>query len=1074
MAGSYCRRLPLCMKEDSPTLRCQQWKGYKAKSTKFYKGDTVIRWKDPDAELRLTRVDKSASGTYKCSQVLDRNSLVYETTFEDKANITVKELFPDPEIKVSLYPVRVGAAMTLTCDTHLAPPRAQTELRFAFYRNGQKVQDFGRSGKYRVKSSEPYHSGDYTCDARTSSESVKKTSRSTNIRIEGAASRPVVSISPDWGKVFTGESITLTCNTDATDQTDQRYYWFKDRLFIRGYGKTFTITYADTRDTGEYRCQTHRGGLSDPIKVDVRTEAVILQTPPAVYEGDVLHIRCHYRKGDSKHVEFYKDNKFIKESSADVEFELGPVTRSASGSYKCKYGQNEEASTHITVEELFSDPEIKVSPYPVTVGTAVTLTCDTRLAPPRAHTKLQYAFYRNRQRLNNMDGSNTYNVQYNSADYYTCQANTLSGSVMKTSRELNFKFGGVEVKLEISASPNTGKIFRGESITLTCNLDSTNNYNSLYYWYKGNEYLNVNGKTIVIQSAGKNDGGDYHCNTSTNDRSDPFMLDVNDGAAVRPGISAAPNTGKIFTGDSVTLTCNVDSLDEGSQAYYWYKGRDYIYYSGKSFTIHSAERDDSGDYQCCTDSGDTSDPFTLDVSDDVSVARVRVGLKPSGGLVRERERLDVTCSVDRGSGTLEFNWCRQDAGTCEKKQLTDSQEARFVVESVVEGYSGEYYCSVTVSKPQAQIRSETVKISVIVPVSEVTISANIDDPEMVAGNNVTFTCSVKQGSSPSFLWLHNEKEVNSQSGLYQIRESGKMLYIESISTHHEGTYQCRASNQVSPDRTITLSRILTISVFVPVSDVRIRADKEDLKMVAGANVTFTCSVERGTSPSFLWLHKGEKVAIEAGLYQIRESGKTLYIESISPDHEGTYKCQASNQVSPSESFTAESNVLTISLSGKTSDFLSLTIALIFLVVLLIITTLVFTYRRKLSFIFTKCHEPVPRQDVFFAKGRVRAAPRPQNETNHSHQEPLESRNLPAKNVNEGDDVCYSYIDIRCRPQDSSPPRAVSILDIYVKRSADIWSVSPRTTFRTLEQSPLKLEECFDLIIHFCSRISLFK
>uniref|UniRef100_A0A8C5MX45 Ig-like domain-containing protein n=1 Tax=Leptobrachium leishanense TaxID=445787 RepID=A0A8C5MX45_9ANUR len=912
--------------------------------------------------------------------------------------------------------------MTLTCDTRLAPPRAQTELRFAFYRNGQKVQEFGRSRKYRVKSAEPYHSGNYTCDARTSSESVKKTSRSTNIRIEGAASRPVVSISPDWGKVFTGESITLTCNTDATDQTDQRYYWYKDDLFIRGVGKTITITSAETRDTGEYRCQTHRGGLSDPIKLDVSTEAVILQTPPAVYEGDVLRVRCSYRERDSnRYRAIYKENNYIQ-SSDTPEFQLRIVGRSDAGLYKCKSGYRYEVSAHITVADLFSDPEIKVSPYLVTEGAAVTLTCDTSLAPPRAQTELRYTFYKNGESRNPMPGrSNKYEIpdfdKFRSG-VYTCEARTVDGNVKKTSRKLEITTE--TARPEISASPNTGKIFRGESITLTCNLNSQYNYYETYKWYKGSLDMNTNKKTIEIQSNDKEDGGDYHCKTSTSDRSDPFMLDVNDGAAVRPGISAAPNTGKIFTGDSVTLTCNVDSLDEGSQAYYWYKGRDYIYYSGKSFTIHSAERDDSGDYQCCTDSGDTSDPFTLDVSDDVSVARVRVVLKPPGGLVLERERLEATCFVDRGSGTLEFSWCRQDVGTCEKKQLMGSQEAHFVVESVVKGCSGEYYCSVTVTKLQAQIRSETVKISVIVPVYDARIHVDREDLGVLAGDSMTFTCSVERGSSPSFRWLHNGEEVDNRSGLFQFGESRKMLFLESAGSYHGGSYQCWASNQLSSNRTFTvLSNVLTIRVSVPVSGAIIDIDRQNLEMVAGDNVTFTCWVERGSSPSFLWLHNGEKVDNEAGLYQIRESGNTLYIDSVDSQHGGTYQCQAINQFPPDKTFTVNSNILTISVSGKVSVFQAVMISLILFVILLVISILIFTYRHKLSLPFIKNHQT----DERFSKINVRPALIPQHETSPpiSNEEQSEYRNLPARDVLEGDDICYSYIDIRCRPQDSSLP-----------------------------------------------------
>ncbi|CAH2327106.1 Fc receptor 3 [Pelobates cultripes] len=190
-----------------------------------------------------------------------------------------------------------------------------------------------------------------------------------------------------------------------------------------------------------------------------------------------------------------------------------------------------------------------------------------------------------------------------------------------------------------------------------------------------------------------------------------LSLEVTNEKLVRPVISVTPNTRKIFIGDSITLTCNVESVSQGDQNYYWYKDSKYVYITGKTFTIQSAEIDDSGDYQCETERGDQSDAFNLDVGNDLST-RVTVILGPPGGLITKGERLKVTCSVDRGSGNLEFKWCKQDSENCNKMYQAGSHQEHFLVESVVESYSGDYFCSVTANNIQVVFKSETVKISV--------------------------------------------------------------------------------------------------------------------------------------------------------------------------------------------------------------------------------------------------------------------------------------------------------------------------------------------------------------------------
>ncbi|CAH2327104.1 Fc receptor 6 [Pelobates cultripes] len=396
----------------------------------------------------INRATSEDSGDYTCTYK------VITSYRSDPFTLKVSDdVFSDPELNMDPIQLTVGAPMTLTCATRLAPYKLGTELQVAFYRNGEKVQEFGKSNQYRVKSSKLYHSGDYTCEVRTATDSVRKISQKLNIKIEGTMARPVISLTPNWGKIFTGESVTLTCNVGFSEQDKQKYYWYKDKQKISKSEKTFKIQSAITDDSGFYQCQTRSSGFSDPITLDVRNNDFILQAPNSVYEGDYLKLECNKKtKYSDFSPRFYHRDKLLQSDSGS-NFHLDNAETSDSGTYRCTYnyyyGDYYEDSANVTVQELFSIPHISVSPNPLTLGADTTLTCDTSLALLRADTELEFAFYRNGKMVQGFRTSNTYRIKILDWDLlgnYTCDAITSTRSVKKTSRRSNIKIAVMFLK----------------------------------------------------------------------------------------------------------------------------------------------------------------------------------------------------------------------------------------------------------------------------------------------------------------------------------------------------------------------------------------------------------------------------------------------------------------------------------------------------------------------------------------------------------------------------------------------------------------------------------------------------
>ncbi|XP_072284088.1 low affinity immunoglobulin gamma Fc region receptor III-B-like isoform X2 [Pyxicephalus adspersus] len=269
-----------------------------------------------------------------------------------------------------------------------------------------------------------------------------------NLGKSGGAIRPVVTLAPNWGNILYYDNVTLTCDVPSTGPEEPRTYsWYRNKSLISGGQQRLQIISSSVQDTGDYQCQTGAGDISDPVFLNVSKNFVILQRPPsAIYEGDPLTLRCHSQKDfTAKNTKFYKDDKEMQSSDTDPELYIPIIHRNMSGMYKCTNRiQRKDSSTvsehsdvfRMSVKELFSHPEIKVSPERITEGGHMIVTCDTRPDPSRGGTKLQFAFYRDGRNVQEFSVSDTYRVrsaQLEDSGKYTCEVMTTSKTVRKMS-----------------------------------------------------------------------------------------------------------------------------------------------------------------------------------------------------------------------------------------------------------------------------------------------------------------------------------------------------------------------------------------------------------------------------------------------------------------------------------------------------------------------------------------------------------------------------------------------------------------------------------------------------------------
>uniref|UniRef100_A0A3Q2DSE4 Ig-like domain-containing protein n=1 Tax=Cyprinodon variegatus TaxID=28743 RepID=A0A3Q2DSE4_CYPVA len=235
----------------------------------------------------------------------------------------------------------------------------------------------------------------------------------------------------------------------------------------------------------------------------------------------------------------------------------------------------------------------------------------------------------------------------------------------------------------VTLQPNWPQIFRGEKVTLRCEIHGNRGAQLKYEW-KPDKQNSPTSSEYRINTATESYSGEYSCRARRDyqitDWSDAFRLTVEG----EPIVTLQPNWPQIFRGEKVTLRCEIHG---GGGAQWTYEWRPTSSNSPTSSEYWINTATESGDRYWCRARGDYhitawSDVFRLTVRDKPT-ASLTAGdeIIPLGGSVT------LTCSVSSSTG-WKFDWFRQKSESS-GAQLIRNNEPHGVI-SISEG--GLYSC----------------------------------------------------------------------------------------------------------------------------------------------------------------------------------------------------------------------------------------------------------------------------------------------------------------------------------------------------------------------------------------------
>ncbi|XP_038141135.1 sialoadhesin-like [Cyprinodon tularosa] len=272
-------------------------------------------------------------------------------------------------------------------------------------------------------------------------------------------------------------------------------------------------------------------------------------------------------------------------------------------------------------------------------------------------------------------------------------------------------------------------------------------------------------------------------------------------------VTQKPNSSQMFSGETITLTCEVQGGESTEWTYEWRRSGSVIHSTPSKDWTFIVSESSSGKYTCQCRSRDDwysstewSESIILSVSD-----KPRATLTAGPTVIPLGGHVILSCSVQTSAG-WKYRWFRRTSDTSEVQIGRNKKESKEI--TVRQG--GIYRCEGVRGNPDFYTHSSNDGTINITFSNKVVVTQKPNCSQMFSGETITLTCEVQGGESTE--WT------------YEWRRSGSVIHSTpskdwtfNVSESSSGKYTCQCRSRDDWYSSTEWSESIILSVSGPSS-----------------------------------------------------------------------------------------------------------------------------------------------------------------------------------------------------------------------------------------------------------------
>ncbi|XP_014867097.1 PREDICTED: B-cell receptor CD22-like [Poecilia mexicana] len=273
----------------------------------------------------FSSIQVSDTGRYYCTAGNDLGS-------QTSPSIDIDVKYGPKSCSVSVNPsgtVEEGNPVSLTCSSDANPA-----ANYTWYKENKIILTGSKVYHVAVGSE---HRGNYVCKAQN--QHGERNSSSLFLDVLYAPKVPSVSVSPS-GDIMEGNSVTLTCSSNANPAANYTWYRGKDNKPMKS-NKNLIFNSINSNDSGQYYCTATntKGQNNSRVNIDViyapRSPSVSLSPSGDIMKGSSVTLTCSSDANPAANYSWYKEGEKAPKASGK-SFTITNIQNEHNGNYYCK------------------------------------------------------------------------------------------------------------------------------------------------------------------------------------------------------------------------------------------------------------------------------------------------------------------------------------------------------------------------------------------------------------------------------------------------------------------------------------------------------------------------------------------------------------------------------------------------------------------------------------------------------------------------------------------------------------------------------------------------------------------